>query len=290
MEINEVEIRRIVSVYRQSDDSKRQEALDAFRREVELYVYNFPRLAYRKDPDVCSDFYIYALDRLESVIRNFPEGEPVKFKTWLNYVLRNQFLNYLRSVVRDDALILAPEEFEERLAGEFSPTEADDFRDLRDGLDKIPALDKDLIKFYYMPETMEPDEIRRIAESFGTAISDALKIRGEIIGAHEREVLRLRETAAELGGLERKLTYLKHKLYIGKEEVAGDHNDMLAKVARLEGRKMKLIRELQTPEHEAFRSFAKLFQNVNKARYRLNISRQKLKFEILKIMRSRKRP
>jgi DNA-directed RNA polymerase specialized sigma24 family protein len=87
---------------------------------------------------VCGDFYIYALDRLESVIRNFPTDAPGKFKTWLNYVLRNQFVNYLRSVVREDTVVLAPEEFEERLAGEFAPTKRTISR-LREGLDKIPS-------------------------------------------------------------------------------------------------------------------------------------------------------
>ncbi len=289
MEINDIRIKSIVREYRDAgEENARAGLLASFRKEIELYIYNFPRLAYRKDPDVCSEFYLYALDRLESIARNFPEDGSVRFKTWLNYVLKNQFVNYFRSAGRDDTVLISPEDCEEKLRTEFTVADSEEGSEVREGLSRLPQADRDLLKLYYLPETMEPDDVRRIAAGYGLSLRETLTVRGNIIAAQRRETIRLRKTVSELGGLDRKLTDLKHRLYIGREGIIGDTGDLLAKVARLESRKMRLIRELQTPEREAFQHFAAIFKNVSKARYRLNIARQKLKFEILKLMRSRK--
>lgn len=288
MEIDDVKIRRIVERYRAEKDDDRSAVIEEFRREIEVYIYNFPRLAFRKGPDCCADFYLYAVDRIESIVRNFPEDGGVKFKTWLNYVLRNQFVNYYRSVRREDSVVLPPEEFEERILAEFPAGEPEDHEGLREGLACLPQADRDLIELYYLPERMQAAQVRRLSEISGMGIGEVLNVRRDIMAAHERETAKLRRTAADLGGIDKKLTGLKHRLYLGKDLLPGEQNELLARVARMESRKLRLVRELQAPDHEAFQYFALLFRNAGKARYRLNSAKQKLKFEILKFMRSRK--
>jgi RNA polymerase sigma factor (sigma-70 family) len=59
------------------------------------YIYNYPRVVFGSDADLCSDFYEYLFRRLERILISYRETE-AKFVTWFTVVLRRRYLNFLR--------------------------------------------------------------------------------------------------------------------------------------------------------------------------------------------------
>jgi RNA polymerase sigma factor (sigma-70 family) len=59
------------------------------------YIYNYPRIVFGSDADLCGDFYEYLFRRLERILASYRETE-AKFVTWFTVVLRNRYLNFLR--------------------------------------------------------------------------------------------------------------------------------------------------------------------------------------------------
>lgn len=64
-------------------------------QDLSPYIYNYPRIAFCAEPDMCGDFYEYLLERLEGIIKAYRETE-AKFVTWFTVVLRNRYLNFMR--------------------------------------------------------------------------------------------------------------------------------------------------------------------------------------------------
>lgn len=95
MDLNDIKIKSAISDYLGGGEASSR-SMTEFKKLTDMYIYNFPRAAYRKDMDTCSEFYIYMIERLEGVIKNFPLEEDLLFKTWFNYVLRNQFSHFMR--------------------------------------------------------------------------------------------------------------------------------------------------------------------------------------------------
>jgi RNA polymerase sigma factor (sigma-70 family) len=59
------------------------------------YIYNYPRIVFGSDADLCSDFYEYLFRRLDRILISYRETE-AKFITWFTVVLRNRYLNFIR--------------------------------------------------------------------------------------------------------------------------------------------------------------------------------------------------
>ncbi len=59
------------------------------------YIYNFPRIVFSADSDLCGDFYEYVFVRLEKILMAYRETE-AKFVTWFTVVLRNRYFNFIR--------------------------------------------------------------------------------------------------------------------------------------------------------------------------------------------------
>jgi len=73
--------------------------IECYKSIVELlspYIYNYPRIVYRQDVDTCGEFYEYMLNRLRNVLAGYTESE-AKFTSWFTVVLRNRYLNFVRS-------------------------------------------------------------------------------------------------------------------------------------------------------------------------------------------------
>ncbi|MEN2997495.1 MAG: hypothetical protein ABDH28_00425 [Brevinematia bacterium] len=88
--IDEERVKFLVYQYQSGNSS----VLNALIREVSLYVYNFPLVVYNRPRDEASEFYIYFMERFESVVRNFRD-RGFKFSTYLTASLINAYKNFL---------------------------------------------------------------------------------------------------------------------------------------------------------------------------------------------------
>jgi hypothetical protein len=286
MELNDIRIKSIIRDY--SDEISDKEALiNLFRKETELYIYNFPRLAYGKNPDFCADFYLYVLDRLEGIIRNYPIGEDLKFKTWFNYVLKNQMINFYYYQTKDETKEIPLDGLEEQFCVEILGTEEAEIDEVKEGLLRLPEIDKIVLKLYYMPEMVDFHEIRTAATHFKFSVGEILVIRRNLILANLAEIRRIREISEKLSEINRKICEVKYALYKNQALDIKSKNDYLVKLARMEGSRFKLLNRLKIPEKRIFDEFVNLFRNIRKAHYCLNIAKKKLKFEILRIIKSK---
>ena len=92
--INKIPDKKIkeLSVYFKSGDEK---SYSIILNMLSGYIYNYPRITFGMDLDVCSDFYEYIFTRLKTILTGYRETD-AKFITWFTVVLRNRYLNFIR--------------------------------------------------------------------------------------------------------------------------------------------------------------------------------------------------
>lgn len=59
-------------------------------------IYHFPRQLLRVSPDVASDFYLYAHERIESYFLTYRHDAGMSFLSWISLCLRRDFLNFYK--------------------------------------------------------------------------------------------------------------------------------------------------------------------------------------------------
>ncbi len=280
MELNDKKIKSIIESYL-SGKMEPNHCLNDFKKETELYIYNFPRAAYRKNPDICSEFYLYMLARLEGVLKNYPLEDDILFKTWFNYVLRNQFSHFMQYQKKESVLEFALEDYENDIVLEMFEKEDSRKEFLHECLHSLCEIEKLSLKFYYMPESLTSDEISASSEIFHISLQDALIIQNNLIIARYEEMQKTRDIAEKIGHINRILSDLKYRLHIKKEIDLKEKTGFLAKIARYEGTKAKRVRELDSPDRKVFQEFIPLFKNIIKAKKFLTAAKKKLKMVIL---------
>ncbi len=75
------------------------EILKQIIKETSDMVYNYPSVVFHAREEDCSDFYIYFIKRIKSLI---PKYDPAlsSFYTWFNIILKSQCLNWLNRMQR----------------------------------------------------------------------------------------------------------------------------------------------------------------------------------------------
>ncbi|MEK6793351.1 MAG: sigma-70 family RNA polymerase sigma factor [Spirochaetota bacterium] len=76
--------------------SRSRDLLAALQMALASYIYHYPRKVFHRDHDAASVFYLYVFERLETVVLKF-EDHGYRFTTWFTAVLRNLYLNHLRT-------------------------------------------------------------------------------------------------------------------------------------------------------------------------------------------------
>lgn len=291
MELNDQKIRQLIGILKNGRDTA-DSALEELKRETGLYIYSFPAMAYRKNRDICSDFYLYLLERLGRVLVHWPDGAEIRFKTWFNYVLRNQFHNFSHHR-RGESRPFASLDDESGGIPVWSPELEDDpgSGELEKGLGRIGERDRALIRLYYLPEKVTGDDIRQIVIQTGQTVEEVLRVVREMITLQSGELERKRETAGKIGGLNEKLNDLRYRLsgYRGRENDEGElarMNALMEKIARLEAGRSRLIRSLNAPDRKAAALYAGLFGNRGCAVRRLDLARNRLRFEMLRMRKT----
>lgn len=291
MELNDRKIRQLIGNLREHPAESLSPDLEELKRETGMYIYSFPAMAYRKDRDTCSEFYLFVLERLEKVLASFPLGAEVRFKTWFNYVLRNQFHNFSFYGNRQKISCVSLDGREDECFIELFEQEEFDFNDLRKCLDGLGAWDRILIKFHYLPESLDSPEIRQTALATGLTVREVLDIRKGLVMAHREDVQRKRDLASKIGVINRRLTGWKYRLKPLRFETGdaafGELNALMAKIARAETARSRMVRELRSPDRKAFKQFSRLFKNRAMAGRRLDLARSKLRFGMMTLAKQK---
>ncbi len=89
--IPDAKIKELIRNYKGGNE----ESYISIVKMLSLYTYNYPRIVFSSDLDVCGDFYEYILVRLKDILVAYKESE-VRFVTWFTVVLRNSYLNFVR--------------------------------------------------------------------------------------------------------------------------------------------------------------------------------------------------
>ncbi len=249
---------------------------EEIKKELSEYIYYFPRVAYKKNLDICGDFYLYIIERLDKILLNFNPNLNIKFKTWFNYVLRNNFINF--NNLKREPLELNIENYEESICFEVFEEKEGNFNIVDEVLKKIEEIDRILLKLYYIPELITEEEVLIISDNFNMSISEVLNLQRKLIELRTKEIEKVKEISEKIKELNNKIVELKYTLYQNKI----DNNDIITKIARLENQRFNYILKLKKENNDIFESITILFKSKEKTRYRLKIAKEKFKFYYLK--------
>ena len=242
MELNEIKIKEHLKDY--FSEGNKEHAVSCIRKEIDLYVYNFPMLAYHKNPDICSEFYIYLVERLGDAVKNFPYGSDIKFKTWLNYVLRNQFLNFMKYRRKEEIKFVNIDENDPGISIELLENDDQDFTKLHNALNTLPDYEKTIILLYHMPEKLTGDDILLASKLFSLGISEVLALQERLIIARFRESDNLRKISSKIGKINNDSMKLKNRLFEIRHDLTekglSDKGELLLKIARYDSAEQAL--------------------------------------------------
>ncbi len=286
MDLNDIKIKSAISDYLGGGEASSR-SMTEFKKLTDMYIYNFPRAAYRKDMDTCSEFYIYMIERLEGVIKNFPLEEDLLFKTWFNYVLRNQFSHFMRFQKKQAIHDLRIEDHENETAAEVFETEGRDYSFLHECLQNLREIERLSLKFFYMPLSITSDEILASSKVFHLTIREILAVQANLIKARSDETERARLSASKITYINSILRDLKYRLY--RNNSGEQRSRLLWRIARYEAAKTRKIRDMESPDKNLFTVFAPLFENIVRAKRHLAESKKKLKMVIMYKMNTRGR-
>ena len=160
------------------------------------------------------------------------------------------------------------------------------YEHLEKGMSNLSETDRMIIKFFYLPESLNVYDIRLAAQVFQLSILEVLNIQKRIIETYYKDIATKRKIIEKISKINNKLVSLKHQLFKKNSEGSDfsfeEKNKLLIQIARYENSKSKSIRELESPKNSVFKEFNGLFKNVLKAREKLKVAKSKLRFEILK--------
>ncbi len=117
-------------------------------------VYNYPTLVFHVNPEECSDFYIYIIERLKPLILKY-NTELSSFYTWFNVVLKSQCLNWLNSIQAKKRKSFQTESLDTGHQYMLSDTSGDTHEDdnitavIKQYIAELPDLDRLIIKLLY---------------------------------------------------------------------------------------------------------------------------------------------
>lgn len=92
MNIDDEKVKLLVKKYQLGrSNAAYREIVDS----LSSYIYHFPRKVFAKDNEHASEFYIYLLKHLDSILLKY-EDRGCKFTTWFTYVLRSRYSNFVK--------------------------------------------------------------------------------------------------------------------------------------------------------------------------------------------------
>lgn len=68
--------------------------LNQIIKEISIMIYNYPLKVHALKEDDCSEFYIYIIERIDTILMKY-KIQLSSFKTWFSIVLKSHFLNWI---------------------------------------------------------------------------------------------------------------------------------------------------------------------------------------------------
>jgi DNA-directed RNA polymerase specialized sigma24 family protein len=212
--ISDARIKRCIRSYQGGDR-------DVYAEIVKLlspYMYNYPRIVFAADPDCCSDFYEYMLNRLQKVLGSYRETD-ARFSTWFTVVLRSRYINFVRE--RATASQWRAETFSYSL--DYSQNDKQSLYSMiaepKDYIQSHYALYDELVErivshlnrkhriffhLYYI-ESLRPEDVVYLSFSLGREIRDVLHGIGALKNTVARRYKKKNENLGKLGTYHREL-------------------------------------------------------------------------------------
>ncbi|MCX7820458.1 MAG: hypothetical protein N2258_02150 [Brevinematales bacterium] len=278
MNLNDEKIKKLIKNYNENPSL----VFEELKKEVSEYIYYFPKMAYKKNLDICGDFYLYIIERLDKIIANFNSSSEIKFKTWFNYVLKNNFINFMKFVYKNPKIELSIEDYQDSLFFEVFEEEEGNLKRIESVLENIEEIDRLILKLYYIPELINEKDVLCLSENFNLTFAEISSLQKKLIELRQAEIERLREVALKIKEINSIILEKKYTIY--KRELSQDEkNKILFSISKLEAQRFKLICRVREEKKDIFETISVLFSSKEKARYRLKIAKDKFKFYYLKI-------
>ncbi|URA10675.1 sigma-70 RNA polymerase sigma factor region 4 domain-containing protein [Thermospira aquatica] len=266
MQLDDEKILCLFQRYQQGELS----VLSLLRKEVEIFIYEFPRMAYHAGGDECGDFYLYMIERLESVWKQWDPEKTPQFSLWFSTILRYRYLDFLRWRDRPPPTDVL---YEEECVAPVDD-ENNQWERLRVALVKLQDHDRLWIKWFYLPEELSPEEIKLTKSLTGHSYQTLLSLQQEMIVEKLKDIEKIRKTSEELGSLCEDIASLKALMQNPEEK----NPQNIQKLMKLEVRRNRLMKTLSQNNTTLLRVFSKLFTSPREAKNRLKLAESRLKY------------
>ena len=94
--IKDIKIKNLIRNL-QANENNNNETYEKILSLISEFIYNFPRIKYYKDIDICSEFYLYTVNYLPDILIKFNIKGKATFQTWFAVVLVNIWRNFLKT-------------------------------------------------------------------------------------------------------------------------------------------------------------------------------------------------
>ena len=151
MRVKKEKVKQLILEFQKNLDI---DVLKQIIKEISDMVYNYPTLVFHVNPEECSDFYIYIIERLKPLILKY-NTELSSFYTWFNVVLKSQCLNWLNSIQAKKRKSFQTESLDTGHQYMLSDTSGDTHEDdnitavIKQYIAELPDLDRLIIKLLY---------------------------------------------------------------------------------------------------------------------------------------------
>jgi len=269
MRLDNEKLEVLLARYREGE----REVIADIRKEIDLFVYNFPRVCYRDDSDVCGDFYLYVFERIERLLEEWDPQRRVPFASW--------FVLQLRYLYKGFRLIRKKEEFEslpEDYACPGFDDEESSWEKFRERLSVMKEPGRLWILWFYLPEELSPEDMLKTQRITGKSYLELLDIQREMIKVRLEDINNIREISEKLAKLFEAITELKWQIRSHPDEAA----EKLSHLMRLENQRERLQHRLERPNNELLRVFSRLFRSLRDAKVHLRFAESQLKLLFVK--------
>lgn len=276
MKIDEIKIQKLISQFKNSKD---QQILIEIIKELSIMIYNYPKLLYNYNEDNCSDFYLYFIERIESVILKYNENM-ASFNTYFNIVLKSRYINWLNQIKTKNRIQDYPVSFENLNSARFQNydgclNESDLKNKIEEVIKKMPVLDYLIIKLCYYH--IDAQTLNILAEYLKKPLKECYNLYQE---AFEKSSYteKFNKLYTKLENLNIKLNYLEQNLKVAKNQEKLHLNSLKSKIEKKIKETQNALLELKIIEIKFIKKILNI--SLSDIYYRLDRIKKVLKEEL----------
>lgn len=274
MDIDSTKIKALIALYRETNA---EEEFQNIVKELDVYIYYFPKWNYKCCADLCSEYYLFVQSQMKNIIQSYPLDSQVQFKTWFNHVLLNKYHDFCKQGAVDAETELLFENVEAQ-----DSHDADFSQKLKLATDNLEPYEACLLKFYYNPMQVTSDDLTILEEHTSCMMVQLINIYKELLTFNELRCQYRERQESYIDKINIKIAHFENIIKKNKRNDAERHCQLLSKIERLNNRKSKIIKQIQRSEKNMFKIFVKLFPNYDAAYRMLKYLKSKIRYIMLK--------